>query len=316
MANGLQLLQARLGDRICANEPLSHYTTLGIGGPALLFGVVASEEELCEFVQEAVQVQVPYLVIGSGSNLLVSDGGFPGFVILNSSRGIERSDNTLVVRSGEHLQSLVDFAVSRGLAGLEALTGIPGTVGGAVHGNAGAYGQSISDHLVSVKAFNGTKTRVFAPHECAFAYRTSKFKTNGFVVLEAEFDLLTGEPEELSAKAREILEIRNKKYPPGIRCPGSFFKNILIDDLSAKALKRIPEDKIMFGKVPAGFLLEAVGARGAKLGGIEVADYHANLFVNTGEGTAKDFLALADAYAAKVKEKFLVTLSREVEYIS
>ncbi|MBI2019609.1 UDP-N-acetylmuramate dehydrogenase [Candidatus Daviesbacteria bacterium] len=311
--------------------PLKNLTTLQIGGPAKKFVIISSEKELIEAIKFAKQQNLPFLIIGGGSNLLVSDEGFEGLIIKNEITGIstfQESPSTSLgtrkptwkvsVKSGTVLQDLVNFADEKGLSGLQDLAGIPGTLGGAVFGNAGAYGQTISDHLVSVKTLNINNLAIeqFSNNTCQFEYRSSIFKKNHYVILEATFLLKKNGVESLKEESSNILTKRAVKYPPGIKCPGSFFKNLVVADLPKEVLSKIPPEKIVYGKVPAGSLLEEAGARGASLGGIEIADYHANLFINKGEGTAKDFYNLAKKYALKVKEKFVVTLEPEVQLIN
>ncbi len=296
-------------------EPLSKHTTLKLGGTAKYFSEARSEKELIELLDYARKNSISYLVIGEGSNLLVSDQGFGGLIIKNSIRGIFLKGSMINVKSGTSLQELVDFANNNGLRGLEHLTGIPGTVGGAVYGNAGAYGQSISDYLVRVKILQNGKEKWVNKIDCGFGYRESFFKKDKSIILAAELGLDKGSSEELKSESAKILSERLKKYKPGIMCPGSFFKNILESDLSKEQLGKIPPEKIVYGKIPAGYLLENVGAKGEKLGKIKVAEYHGNLFINLGGGSAKDFYDLATKYKNKVKEKFGITLEPEVQLV-
>lgn len=300
------------------NYLMKNITTLEIGGPAKKFIEIRTEEELIEAIKYAKENSLPYLVIGSGSNLLVSDSGFEGLIIKNSIHGIEQEGNILKVKTGTILQDLVDFTIEKGLAGLNKMTGIPGTVGGAVFGNAGAYGQGISDHILSVVILSGQAKdlQVLSKDQCGFGYRDSGFKKTKYTILEVSFELSSAERESLEKESKEVLEKRLVKYPPGIKCPGSFFKNIVVDTLPKEVLEKIPESKIMYGKIPAGSLLEEVGAKGDKLGNIEIAPYHANLFVNKGEGKASDFFALASKYVKLVKEKFEIILEPEVQLIN
>lgn len=305
------------GYEIKDNESLSSYTTLKIGGPALGLIEVFRTEDLTEITKIALENKIKFLVIASGSDLLVSDSGYDGLVIVNKTRGIDLvSDTEIEAFSGAVLQDLVDFANQHSLAGFENMAGIPGSVGGAIYGNAGAYGQSVSDNLVSVNFFDGLSTQEMTKDQCKFTYRESVFKNNkSWVVLSAKFSLKNGDANELTSKSKETMALRAKKYPPGIKCPGSFFKNILASELSSEVLKNIPEDKIVYGKIPAGYLLEEVGAKGDKIGGIEIASYHANLFMNNGEGNASDFFELARKYKVKVKEKFNIILEPEVQLV-
>lgn len=298
------------------NYPLSQVTTLQIGGPAKKFVRVSREEDLIKILKWVYENRISYLVIGGGSNLLVADGGVERVIIKNEVEGIVKTVRFLKVKSGTPLQNLVDYSIAQNLSGLQKLTGIPGTLGGAVFGNAGAYGQTISDYLREVICFNGSEIISLQKDECEFSYRDSIFKRNVLTILEVIFKLDIGKSKDLRKEADEILEKRQVKYPKGIKCPGSFFKNILVESLPKEILKKIPKEKIVYGKIPAGALLEMVGAKGDHLGGIQIMDYHANLFVNSGKGCALDFYTLAQKYSQKVKGKFGIKLVPEVQLIN
>ncbi len=304
------------------NFPLSQITTLQIGGPAKQLVKVSSQDELVEAVNWAKTSSLPFLVVGGGSNLLVADQGVEKLIIKNEIEGIKKIVRFLSVKSGTPLQNLVDYSIAQNLSGLQKLTGIPGTVGGAVYGNAGAYGQTISDYIREVICFDpshslGTSGIIsLQQDECEFDYRDSIFKRNGYTILEVIFKLDVGEEKKLRKEADETLEKRLIKYPKGIKCPGSFFKNLVAEKIPKELLIKIPKEMIVYEKLPAGSLLEAVGAKGDSLGQIEIANYHANLFINKGGGSASDFYSLAKKYSAKVKEKFGITLSPEVQLIN
>jgi len=297
------------------NEPMSRYTTIRIGGPAKFFIEVEREEKLISIISKARKDKLPYLVIGSGSNLLVHDKGFDGLIIHNKITGINKHGLNVSVKTGTKLGKFIDFLIDHRLDGMQKMIGIPGTVGGAVFGNAGAYGQTVSDYLKKVKVFNGRKSFWIEKKDCKFGYRESIFKKNEYVLLEVQFKFKEGNLYELHEEAERILTIRNKKYPKSLKCPGSFFKNIFAKDLTKDVLSKIPKDKIVFGKIPAGYLLEAVGAKGKKLGRIKIADYHANFFINQGNGKASDFYKLALIYSNKVKKKFGIRLEPEVQLV-
>lgn len=301
---------------IIDNFPMSQVTTLQIGGPAKKFVSVSFEKDLIEFVRWTSENQIPYLIIGGGSNLLIADQGVEKVVIKNEVEGIVKVVRFLRVKSGTPLQNLVDYSIAQNLSGLQKLTGIPGTVGGAVFGNAGAYGQTISDFLREVICFNGSRIVSLQKDECDFSYRDSIFKRTSLTILEVVFKLDLGKSKDLRMEADEILQKRQVKYPKGIKCPGSFFKNILAETLPKETLRKIPKEKIVYGKVPAGTLLEMVGAKGDSLGDIKIMDYHANLFVNSGKGRALDFYTLAQKYYKKVKDKFGIKLEPEVQLIN
>ena len=202
--------------------PLRGFTTLGIGGPAKRFIAVRSVDELLPVLQKVSVERTDYLLIGGGSNLLVSDEGTDCLVIRNEMTGIETDDDLVVVKSGTSLQTLVDYTISHGLAGIQRMTGIPGTVGGAVYGNAGAYGQTISDSLVDVAFFDGRRIATVGRDECGFDYRYSAFKKTRYPIVEARFRFSTGESALLAQEAGTILAQRLVKYPVGLKCPGSF----------------------------------------------------------------------------------------------
>ncbi len=300
------------------NFLMSQITTLQIGGPAKKFVIVKTQEELAEAIQIATKNQFNYLVIGGGSNLLVSDNSINYLVIKNEIEGIVKIVRVLKAKSGLSLQHLVDYSIANNLSGLQKLTGIPGTLGGAVYGNAGAYGQTISDYVRDVVCLNPATGEILTlqKDECGFDYRDSIFKKNGLIILGVIFKLEIFKSKDLRKEADEILEKRLVKYPKGIKCPGSFFKNLIADKLPEEVLRNIPKEKIVYGKLPAGSLLEMVEAKGDFLGDIEIASYHANLFINKGSGKAADFHTLAKKYALKVKDKFGITLEPEVQLIN
>ncbi len=300
------------------NFPLKDATTLSIGGPAKSFISVKTEPNLKDAIKYTKENSLNFLVIGSGSNLLVSDEGFDGLIIKNEITGIEQYEDTLTVKSGTILQELVDYANKNSLEGLQKMTGIPGTVGGAIYGNAGAYGQTISDYIKEVKIYDSGRNEFasMTKDQCIFDYRDSIFKKNHHIILEVKFELSKADSDNLKQESEEVLSKRLVKYPPGIKCPGSFFKNIVADTLPQEILEKIPQEKIVYGKIPAGSLLEDVGAKGKTLGDIEIATYHANLFINKGSGKASDFYNLAKTYYQKVKEKFGINLEPEVQLIN
>lgn len=296
------------------NIPLKDYTTLQIGGPARYFVEVYSIEELKEALQYAKENNLEFYIVASGSDLLISDNGYDDLIIKLSLQGLTLYSNKVVSSAGTSLQRFVDYTIEHGLAGAEKLNDIPGTVGGAIYGNAGAFGQTISDKLLRIRVLVGEEEKWLTKPELKFDYRESILKNHkDWVILEAEFEMEKGESEELKKTADEVLETRKQKYTPGIKCPGSFFKNLIIDRLPEELQKDVPKD--YYGKVPAWWFLERVGAKGAARGKIKIADHHANLFTNQGGGTAEDFFALAKEYKDKVKEKFGIELDPEVQLL-
>lgn len=300
-----------------AAEKISAYTTFRLGGLSRELVVLRTPAQLIAAVKRVRAEKLPYRLLAGGSNVVVSDKFFPGVtIIFHQPRGVcQARGQEVICPASVPLSNLVRTAGEAGLAGLESLAGIPGTVGGAVVGNAGAYGQNISNYLEALEIWDGQKRRWLKKDDCRFAYRDSIFKQKSWLVLEARFKLVPGKRDELLTRAREIIKIRRKKYPPGLACPGSFFKNVLASKVSKKSLKLVEQSKIIDGKIPAGYLLEAVGAKGMKLGGIAVAPYHGNLILNTGGGTYAEVKKLAAKLKQKVKRKFGIKLEEEVRYL-
>lgn len=299
------------------NILFSSLTTLRIGGPIKHLVAATTYEIIVQTIEKAKVDNLPWIVIGGGSNLLVSDSGFDGYVIQNFIQGIEKNGDVLEVGSGCDLQYLVGWIREHELSGFEKLIGIPGTIGGAVYGNAGAYGQVISNHIIWVDVITqDAQVKRLTKDECEFRYRDSKFKRTKETIVKVGFTgMLKGEKEELKKISSEIITTRLQKYPAGIACPGSFFKNVEVNKLHAEVVKNIPEDKVIYGKIPAGWLLEAVGAKGQRVGNVEVASWHGNLLMNTGGGRARDFIQLAGELKKKVNDKFGIIIEPEVQLV-
>ncbi|OGE31028.1 UDP-N-acetylenolpyruvoylglucosamine reductase [Candidatus Daviesbacteria bacterium RIFCSPHIGHO2_01_FULL_44_29] len=292
-------------------------TTVEIGGPAKAFLEVKSSEELVKALIVVKTHSIPYFVIGGGSNLLVSDQGVDKLVIKVATRSIVVEEGLVRAQAGTSLQELVDFSIKNSLTGIQKMTGIPGTIGGAIYGNAGAYGQMIGDHLEFVSAYDLEKQEVviLTREECGFEYRSSAFKTNGCVILDATFKFSPGDKESLSRESSEVLAMRLKKYKPGLKCPGSFFRNLFTSEVPKSALEKLPPREDTYGKTPAYVFIEALGLKGRRVGDVEITDFHGNLFVNLGNGTAQDFWDLAHLCYQQVKDRFGVELHPEVQLV-
>jgi UDP-N-acetylmuramate dehydrogenase len=196
------------------------------------------------------------------------------------------------------------------------MTGIPGWVGGAVYGNAGAYGHSIHERITNVRYLEGECVHEIGNAACQFAYRESVFKRHkDWIVLSATLQLEAADTDELRALAAGILKIRNEKYPPTMRCAGSIFKNVLWADLSAAVRAQVPAAVVREGKVPSAYFLEQAGAKGLERGGVRVADYHANLIYNQGGGTAQQVRELIADLKRRVRDRFGLDLAEEVQYV-
>jgi UDP-N-acetylmuramate dehydrogenase len=298
--------------QLFVNAPLARYTRFEIGGPARMLANIASVEALAETVQLAKSSGTPHVMIGGGTNLICADEGFPGVVTRYVAKKIEIDGAKVRVEAGAMLQDLVDKTIDAGLQGLETMTGIPGWVGGAIYGNAGAYGRSIQESVESVRFFDGEMIR--ESNQLDFAYRSSIFKSHkDWIILDAVLNLKPADKTQLRATAGNILKIRNEKYPPAMKCAGSIFKNLLLADLPKSV--EVPEKVVREGKVPSAYFLELAGAKGLAIGGLRVADYHANLIYNEGGGTAHDLWHLIETLKSGVRQKCGVSLEEEVQSV-
>ena len=312
----LQRLAAIPHLQVLEQAPLSGYTRFGIGGPADIYAETADPESFIAALQVAKASGLDFVVIGGGTNLIVSDEGFRGIVLKFAATRIEARDTCVQADAGAVLQDLVDFAIAHGLKGLETMTGIPGSVGAAIYGNAGAYGHSISERAHSVRFYDGERIRVFEAAECQFRYRESIFKRRkDWIVFSTGLHLDPADAAALRRTADDILKVRNEKYPPTMKCAGSIFKNYLLRELPEGVVANIPQQVIREGKVPSAYFLEQVHAKGMQVGDIHVADYHANLIYNAGRGTAKDLRTLIDELKRRVRTKFDMPLEEEVQYV-
>ncbi len=296
--------------------PLSVYTRFGVGGPADVLIDTAGETAFCATIGEVRKSGRPWIVIGGGTNLIVSDEGFRGVVIRFTAGRMSSEGNGVSVEAGALLQNLVDFTIHQGLSGIHTMTGIPGWVGGAVYGNAGAYGRSIHQSVKSVRFFDGTAVREFDNAQCQFRYRESIFKQRkDWIIFSTELDLIPGDVNELHGKATGILNIRNEKYPPTMKCAGSIFKNLLYAELPGSVQRQVPPNVVREGKVPSAFFLEQVDAKGMKNGDIHVAGYHANLIYNAGHGTARQVCEIIGELKDRVRARFGFNVEEEVQYV-
>jgi len=315
MKNKKDNLKDILGKKCLRRKNFSSFTTLKLGGNIGHFYQAGTTKELIKALICAEALAEKYIVIGDGSNLLVSDKGFGGLVIKNSTKGIIVDGNRVEISSGENLWQAIKIIIDKGLGGIENMSAVPGTVGGAIYGNAGAYGQTISDKLVRVKVYKDSRIYWLNKDQCGFDYRESRFKKTGEIILKGEFFFEKSDRKVLLQKANEIVDMRMKKFPPKLKCPGSFFKNIPAEELSKDVLVKIPKDKIVYGKLPVAYLLEQVGAKGDRLGKVKVTDYHANLFVNLGGANSKDFYTLAKKYQRLVYKKYGIKIEPEVQFV-
>jgi len=302
--------------RVFRDLPLSRYTRFGIGGPADIFAETENPARFIDAWRIARSSGFETIVIGGGTNLIVSDAGVRGVVLRLSNNRIRSEGEMVHVESGASLQALVDYTVDAGLKGLETMTGIPGSTGAAIYGNAGAYGHSIMERISRVHFFDGVCAREFDNAQCEFRYRESIFKRHKeWIIFSADLTMERGDAAGLRETADRIRGTRDRKYPPTMKCAGSIFKNFLLAELPARVVSEIPQSVIIEGKVPSAWFLEQAGAKGMRSGGIQVADYHANLIYNEGQGTASELVGIIGELKRRVETRWGIALEEEVQYV-
>jgi UDP-N-acetylmuramate dehydrogenase len=280
---------------ISISEPLSRFTTFRIGGPADYYLEPKDREDLLKLIRYLKEIKYPYIIIGNGSNILISDEGIRGAAI-NLEAGftkIEVNKNRVYAEAGIRLSKLVDVCIEHSLVGIENLAGIPGTLGGAILMNAGAYGGEISDFIKLVEVIDDVEIKFLKKEECGFAYRKSNLE--GKIILSAEFELPYGDKEKAKERRKELLLKRNQSQPVELPNAGSIFKN--------------PQGDY------AARLIEQAGLKGLTIGGAKVSEKHANFIVNFNNASASDVVELMKIIQEKVYEKFGIMLEPEIKML-
>ncbi len=274
-----------------------------IGGPARFYFEAATPADLKAAIRLCRAEKMPYYLIGSGTNILFDDKGFGGLIIRNACRGVSLGpDGEIEADAGSRLAEVVELAARSGLRGMEFLAGIPGTVGGAVFGNAGAFGRAVGDVLKTAVLFDLLGREITVPAGYfEFRYRRSRLRDEHAVLLRAAFALTPGPEAEIRARMEANLAQRWKNHPPrDVACAGCYFKNPVLADGS---------------KVSAGKILDECGAKTLRSGDAAVSGQHANFIINQGRATAGDVLKLADDLKRRVRERCGYELEEEVIYL-
>lgn len=295
----VDLLRAKLGDKVKENVPLAPYTSARIGGPADIFITVNSAAELVRAVNLLWRQKLPFTLLGGGSNVLVSDKGVRGVVVMNRSKGVKfhaGDQPSVTAESGVIFSNLANRCASKGLSGIEWAATVPGTIGGAVYGNAGAFGGDMADSLIKAELLTENGREIYTVAQMGYGYRTSVLKRGEIkaIVLSAELGLKNSTPEDVTVKIQQFSAHRKATQPPGASM-GSMFKNP-------------PGDY-------AGRLIDASGLKGMRIGNAEVSPLHGNFFINHGDTRAADIRALIDKVRQIVKEKQGVELELEIEFV-
>jgi len=324
---------------------LKDFSNYRIGGPADFFFEGKNTEELKGALLEAKKLGIEIFVLGGGTNLLVRDEGFRGLVLKPSINFIEQNHEILSVGAGVLVSDLLNFTIEKELSGLEWAGGLPGTVGGAIRGNAGAFGGEIKDSILEAESLDMDSGKVIfrSVAECDFGYRSSIFKTSGpstssgqagEIILSAKFSLQKGKSEDVAKAIQEKIDYRKLRHPLEYPNTGSTFKNVSVAQINAD-VTQIDADTIRvhprgnprlsafttlvkkdpFPVVPAARLITLSGLKGKTYGGAMISEKHGNFIVNTGDAKASDVMYLIDLVKREVKNKFGIELEEEVQII-
>ena len=299
----LDSLPLELQSQVLRSVSLKTLTTLQVGGPAALVCPILNPEQALRFQDLALNRQIPCFILGGGSNVLADDRGFGGLILKVATENLEQTGDTIRAGAGLSFDGLIERTLDLGLTGLEFASGIPGTLGGALVGNAGCYGHEIGEFLVEALLLrpDGRLEKV-GPEDFGFRYRETDLRETGTVVLEAVLRLRKGNVEHAAALRRAKINDRHAKHPVDLPSAGSWFRNL-------------PGAEPQERRRAAGALLEKAGAKEMHEGDARVFAKHANMIVNTGNATSSDVLKLAARMKKAVLEKFGIHLVEEVRYL-
>lgn len=297
-------------------EKLAHHTTFKIGGDAEFFYLAKNSQDLVRALNAAISLGMPYQIIAGGSNILISDDGIAGLVVKISGNNFNIENSIIEIEAGVPLAFAVSKAALSGLSGFEWAAGIPGTIGGAIVGNAGSFEKSMSDVIESVVAYNPKKKEVLnlKNNQCGFNYRNSIFKNNDLVILKCRIFLKPGDKKEIARKIEENMAYKKARHPIGFSA-GSIFKNL--DKRHIKNGSQFSKENIMkwHDKLPAGLLIEELGLNGYRIGNAMISDSHGNFILNKGGASARDIASLIRLVKSRAKDRFGVVLEEEIRYI-
>ena len=317
---------------ILENVELKPHTVFKIGGRARFFCEAKTSGDLRIAVEFSRKKNIPFFVLGAGSNVLISDRGFDGLAIKMELLNLSvhrisvknRVSDIVEAGAGVPMARIVAETVRKGLAGFEWAIGIPGTMGGSVRGNAGCFGSETKDVLETARIFDAEKleTRDLTRDQCQFGYRDSIFKKNPrLIVLSATLRLVPGDASASQKLVQEYSERRRASQDIGAQCAGCMFKNVLwsregVD--KSVLLKNFPllQQFSSSPTIPAAFLIDQLELRGAKIGGAQISDKHANYFVNVDNSTAEDVMALVSMVKDRVRRAYGITLEEEVQFVA
>lgn len=303
------------------NIPLDTHNTYRIGGSADLFFEAHDGASLIAAVRELRMRNTPYYLLGGGTNVLVPDDGFRGAIVKVKHQTSDVHDDVIVVDAGMPMGALVTHAQALGLSGLEWAAGLPGTVGGAVFGNAGSHGGETKDVVIAVEAYDPKTDTVqeCGSSACGFGYRHSTFQENGMIIVRVTLQLHRDDPVHIASRMKDILMKRIAHQPLAQRSEGCVFKNIELAH-SHEGREAIMQNEELFAFrdarfLPAGAVIDKAGLKGTRVGGACVSEHHGNFIVNECNASARDIIMLIETIRARVKEKYGISLNEEIKIV-
>jgi len=320
-------LQALADLRIRDHEPMARHTNFRIGGPSRYYVEARTPEEVTRAIAAARDAGVPWFALGGGSNTLVADAGFDGLVIQLANRGVSVDGTRVTAGAGAISAAVARAAGDAGLTGFEWAISLPGTIGGAVRGNAGCFGGEMKDVVQDVRVLQVTSDEVRVTSvdgaDCGFRYRHSIFKEHpDWIILEVTLALRSGDPAECRRRMDEYLMHRKSKQPLERPSAGCLFTNVEVNDLTPTQLEQLDRatdgawrSVAHDGQLPTGWLIERLGLKGHRVGNVMVSEKHGNFVINLGGGTAAEVAQLMEAVKGRARDAFGIALRTEVQFL-
>lgn len=309
------------GDRLKEGEPLAKHLVFRVGGPAKWFAIAESVDEVKAAIEFCRSEGIHWAILGGGSNALASDEGYDGLVMKLGMKNVEVEGSVVTVDAGMPSVALARQVADLGLGGIEWMVSLPGTVGGAIRGNAGCFGGEVKDSLKKVTVLRDGEVIEIDADDLQFGYRHSFFKEqeNQDVILKAVFEFVKDDPLMIKERMKLILDKRKDTQPLATGTAGCTFKNYQIHDEGEKKRlddeTNIPSEMIESGRVSSGWLIDQENLKGTKIGGAQVSEEHANFIVNDGTATADDIMQLISLMKTKVRDNYGIQMEEEIQYI-
>ena len=313
-----QQLEKVFDERLKTDELMSKYSNFRIGGPAKWFVEVRSVEELVHSLRIAKENGIEFFVFGGASNILVNDDGFDGLVIKMAMRRIQIEGTRVRVEAGVLMTTLARQTAEKGLGGLEWAITLPGTLGGAVRGNAGCFGGETWDSIKEVEVYSRGEIQIRKKEDVEVGYRDTAFKRADDVILAAVFELEEQDAGELKKRMDEILEKRKSTQPTASGSAGCMFKNYEMKNDEVEELTEklgLPESMVEKKQVSAGWLIEQMDLKGKQIGGAQISEKHGNFLINTGDATADHVAQLVALVKTRARDEYGILLTEEVQYV-